>query len=395
MLSQIKVNNQVVTSVDSSVIEDSSNLIMSGGVAEKVEELSDTIDELKKETLLQIGMYSWGKILLVNGIVTQMDDTWGVTEFIRVYKNETVSVGGYSGGPVYTDYPLLCLYDQNKNCVSYYRDSDVDDFCEVELTIPEGVYYMRCQTRTRLLRRSYIKCELLSKIIKEQLTLQNNILNLQTDVDDLEEQIANSVLVQKQLNAINDLQIDDYVFDNTSKKLTVLVGYDTGSGIFEIEEYRTYQFVTPSECYFYFEPYASVSFFEYLSITVYNTLDYSDVYQSRVRAYAEDNALPDAENKLMIPQGKIVNITMPTGNSGTACGKLYTNLYDTNVAIQQYIPIPTEQKYPKVRYSNPGNESAKLRIYIPMTIGYIRYELIHKINQSDNSDCWILNPIYG
>ena len=84
---------------------------MSGGVAEKVEELSDTIDELKKETLLQIGMYSWGKILLVNGIVTQMDDTWGVTEFIRVYKNETVSVGGYSGGPVYTDYPLLCLYD--------------------------------------------------------------------------------------------------------------------------------------------------------------------------------------------------------------------------------------------------------------------------------------------
>ena len=182
---------------------------------------------------------------------------------------------------------------------------------------------------------------------------------------------------------------EDTVMDRTNPAFTVTTGYVSGAtGITVNSAYKSYSMVA-TDCFdCYIEPIDA----SYLSIAVWhdNTLD-SSHYVGRFRL--SDNNLPTAENPLKIVPNDLVVVSC-SDPSGYLVDQRNFHMH----TIRTVVVEETTRKAKKLCYigsAGADGSTERLEIYIPASVGYVRYDFLHCVNSNYNADVWRMGYAYA
>lgn len=118
-------------------------------------------------------------LLLSDGTINVNQTSWRVTPYIYVDEKD-VFVQGYSGGKVYTNYPLLCAYDHDyKLLASYGNEAETDGVLNLRIELPSNTQYIRVSARERNLNESFVVLDYYNKVVnntEKQQSIDNIVL---------------------------------------------------------------------------------------------------------------------------------------------------------------------------------------------------------------------------
>ena len=182
------------------------------------------------------------------------------------------------------------------------------------------------------------------------------------------------------------------VIDRTSSLFTVMDGYINGiDGITENAAYRSYSLVATENCKCYIEPIGVST--TYLSIAVWHNNTISvDNYAGRYRI--DEGNLPTADEPLQIAPNDLIIVSIQNPE-GYAIGRNFSLHIISTQEVPKKEPVPKRKRLKYVNEAGAEHSIEKLEIYIPATVGYVRYDFLHCVRESNNANIWRIGFAYA
>ncbi len=196
---------------------------------------------------------------------------------------------------------------------------------------------------------------------------------------------------------------DSYgVIERTADFLTEKAGYyANSSGYVSSEDYNSWEFAPKDNIKIYFNDISC-----YASVCLYKDTISGHTFIARYRNL--DGNLPLAENPLAIDAGTIVvlsyawtftdNVLIHANYRLVRPDVLSNNIIFNTSHINKIKSLANEIKHMYIKYAPvkyDGYSKEKVYVYIPTTVGYVKYEIAHSYKESINSDVWRINRAYA
>lgn len=220
---------------------------------------------------------------------------------------------------------------------------------------------------------------------------------------------------------VDDLKADlngtnDYIFDESAiaTEISAITGINTRTGwnasdgtssiaFSSNASYDSYWFVTANDVDVWFDSISASYFAFIVGGTFQSTQEQSAnsffvfCENGSTRYRKSDGNLPTESNKIHIPAGCAVAFTLTHGSTDSIYGLSSEKIVKETFKQEVLTGLP-ESKKPKIKYINGsgvGSSTERLEIHIPSTIGYIRYDFVHSVDQTINADNWRIHNAYA
>lgn len=238
-----------------------------------------------------------------------------------------------------------------------------------------------------------------TKLNKIENGIQGNDIELANVAEDVSELKENFTELG---SSIYDSFTPDFVSVENINGVTKNEGRNSGPGgnqiaVGVLTAYDTYWFVTNEDIDIWVDSlllpsYFSISYGSDFSGATEsgNTIYLNCTNATRVRK--SENNLPTEANKLHIASGSVVAFTLNTG--------AVTNIYGISGETIKNVSKDFIYQVVKANYlryvsgSGLDGSTERVEVYIPTASGYVRYDFLHAVSQSINSDVWRIGFAY-
>lgn len=129
------------------------------------------------------------------------------------------------------------------------------------------------------------------------------------------------------------------------------------------------------------------------TITVQN--GYIAKCTSPTRYRKSDGNLPTEQNKLHVPAGSVVCFTLPQGKNQDVYGFATETVVKESFA-DDVLAYSQQDKGCAIKYlTQSGVTPEVLQVFVPASVGYVRYDFVRSVDASINCDVWRINNAYA
>lgn len=230
---------------------------------------------------------------------------------------------------------------------------------------------------------------------EKEIARQNTGAAAQAEVDSLSEEIDEHRQAIGQFVDINVTPVNIDSITNVTKALgcnSNKLGNPTGIQYSPMKGYDTYWWISDKNCEVYFGDALPA----YVSFTI--AKKYIESYQSGtttvikceeagVRYRKSESNLPTETNKISVSAGDAITVTLTSGSMIPLYG------YDDNRA---YVPKEITGRRCYVQYHTAADAyyTEYISIYLPTNTAYIKYNVVHTVNDEINANVWRVDKAY-